>query len=210
MENKKNWIFIGYAIILLLIPTYIIGSSETILSSGKLYKFRMEGVDPFDFFRGNYLTISIDTDDISTDKSDWKSGETVYLSIDVNEEGFAYFDEALPEPPKKGDYVESRVVRWWEMYNVRDIGGFEGRSNERSTVDVEIPNNLNKYFINEKYAKNGEYITGRRQTSAVLHVRVLNGGVRIEDIYIGSTPLMKFLEEGEPIPDEESELPLDF
>jgi uncharacterized membrane-anchored protein len=207
MENKKNWIFIGYAVILLLIPTYIIGSSETILSSGKLYKFRMQGKDPFDFFRGNYLTVRIDTDGISTDKSDWRSGEKVYLSIDVDEDGFAFFDEALPEPPKKGDYMESRVVRWWDTFNNR---GFGGRSRERTTVDVEMPNNLNKYFVNEEFAKDGEYAIGRRRNPSILHVRVLNGGVRIEDIYIEGTALMKYLEEGGPITDEESELSFQF
>lgn len=210
MENKKNWIFIGYAVILLLIPTYIIGSSETILSSGKLYKFRMQGKDPFDFFRGNYLTVRIDTDGISTDKSDWRSGEKVYLSIDVDEDGFAFFDEALPEPPKKGDYMESRVVRWWDTFNNRGFGGFGGRSRERTTVDVEMPNNLNKYFVNEEFAKDGEYAIGRRRNPSILHVRVLNGGVRIEDIYIEGTALMKYLEEGGPITDEESELSFQF
>lgn len=199
MENKRKWIFIGYAVLILMIPAYIIGSSENILSNGKLYKFQMRGKDPIDFFRGNFLTVRIDTRGIPTDKSDWKGGEEVYLTIDVDEDGFAYFDEALPEPPKKGDYMVSRVVRWWDVSNLtRGFDLFGGGSDiERQTVDVEMPNNLGKYFINEEFALDGEYVIGNMRRESYVGVRVKNGNVRLEDIYIDKKPLMKFLEDND-------------
>ncbi|GAB5416750.1 MAG: hypothetical protein Crog4KO_22390 [Crocinitomicaceae bacterium] len=200
MENRSKWIFIGYAVLVLLIPAWIIRSSENILSNGKEYKFRVQGRDPFDFFRGNYLTVRIDTRGISTDKSDWISGEKVYLKIATDERGYAYFEEALENPPKKGDYMVSRVVRWW------DTGAFwGGGSRERTTVDVEMPNNLNKYFINEEFAMDGEYVLQKFRRASSVHVRVLNGSVRMEDLYIGPTPIMEYLEDGGPIPEEEDE-----
>ncbi len=200
MENKRKWIFIGYAVLVLLIPTWIIGSSETILSNGKAYKFRVQGRDPFDFFRGNYLTVRIDTRGIKTNKSDWISGETVYLKIATDENGYAYFEKALANPPQKGDYMVSRVVRWWDV----NLWGGSGREN--TTVDVEMPNNLNKYFINEEYALDGEYVLQNFRRASSVHVRVLNGSVRMEDLYIGPTPIMEYLEVGGPKPEEEEAL----
>lgn len=125
MESKTKWIFIGYAVLVLLIPIYMVGSSANILSNGKLYKFRMEGYDPFDFFRGNYLRVNIDTRGIPTDKEDWLPGETVYLSIDVDQDGYAFFDEALEEPPSNGDYMVSRVNRL-NGFSRSDTGVFMG------------------------------------------------------------------------------------
>jgi len=201
MENKRKWIFVGYAVLVLLIPAYMIGTSADILSNGKHYKFRMEGYDPFDIFRGNYLDIRINTRNIPTDKEDWVPGERVYLSIDVDPEGYAFFDEALEEAPKSGDYLVSRVDRVNRLTS--DVTNFffrglfgRNRHGSRNTVDVEMPNNLGKYFINEEYAMDGEYALRQRRRSSSLHVKVKNGNVRIQDVYVGKTPIMEYLEDG--------------
>lgn len=201
MENKRKWIFIGYAVLVLLIPTYMITSSADILGNGKLYKFRMEGYDPFDFFRGNYLDVRINTDNIPTDKEDWKPGERVYLTIDVGSDGYAFFDEALEEPPNSGDYMVSRVDRVNRLS--RDISSFflrgllgRRRDGRARTVDVEMPNNLGKYFINEDYALDGEHALRQRRNSSSLYVKVKNGNVRIQEIYVGKKPIMEYLEDG--------------
>lgn len=201
MENKTKWIFIGYAVLVLLIPIYMVGSSANILSNGKLYKFRMEGYDPFDFFRGNYLRVRIDTRGIPTDKDDWVPGETVYLSIDVDQDGYAFFDEALEEPPSSGDYMVSKVDRlngFSRSVTGFVTGGMFGSDSEfrQKTVDVEIPNNLGKYFITEEYAEDGEFALRRARGFATVHVRVKNGNVRLQDIYLGKKPIMEFLEDG--------------
>ncbi len=202
MENKKKWIFIGYAVLVLLIPGYIIGSSENILNNGKLYKFRMEGYDPFDLFRGNFLRVRINTDNIPTDKDDWVPGETVYLSIDVDQDGYAFFDEAMDEPPSSGDYMVSRIDRFNGLTNSLSsvfFGGF-GRDQgdfRRKTVDVEMPNNLGKYFINEDFAEDGEFALRRARGFAAAHVRVKNGHVRLQDLYVGKKPIMEYLEDGD-------------
>lgn len=200
MESKTKWIFIGYAVLVLLIPIYMVGSSANILSNGKLYKFRMEGYDPFDFFRGNYLRVNIDTRGIPTDKEDWLPGETVYLSIDVDQDGYAFFDEALEEPPSNGDYMVSRVNRL-NGFSRSDTGVFMGDmlggngEYRRKTVDVEMPNNLGKYFITEDYAEDGEFALRRARGFATAHVRVKNGNVRLQDIYLGKTRIMEYLED---------------
>ena len=206
MGNKKKWIFLVYAALVLLIPTFIIGSSENILSNGKMYKFRMQGRDPFDFFRGNYLTVRLDTRGIATKKSDWKAGEKVFLSIALDEDGFAYFQEALPTPPKKGDYMETRVVKWWSVN--AGFGAFFGEGGRRRrVVDVEMPNNLGKYFINEEYALSGQNALRSMRGETTVGVRVKNGHVRLQDIYIEGKPIMRYLETTSSAPIEESFFP---
>jgi len=200
MENKKKWIFIGYAVLVLLIPAYMVVSSVNVLSNGKLYKFRMEGYDPFDFFRGNYLRVNIDTRGIPTDKDDWVPGETVYLSIDVDQDGYAFFDEAMEEPPSSGDYMVSRIDRingFSRSVSRIVVGDMFGEGEFRQkTVDVELPNNLGKYFITEEFATDGEFALRRARGFATLHVRVKNGSTRLQDIYLGKTPIMEYLENG--------------
>ena len=192
MEKNRKWIFIAYAALILLIPVYIIGSSESILSNGKEYKFRMQGRDPFDFWRGDYLNITIDCNDIPTSKNDWKQGDKVYLKIDVDDEGYAYFSEALDKAPTKGDYIISKVGN---VFNTGVFSVLFGRRSDRNgTVDVERPNNIVKYFINEEYAEKGEeaLVDARGQSVAV--VRVKNGNCRLQDVLIDGTPIMKYLE----------------
>jgi uncharacterized membrane-anchored protein len=204
---KKNAVFFVYAALIILIPAYIVGSSENILANGKLYKFRMEGRDPFDFLRGNYLTVRLDTRNIPTEKSDWKAGEEVYLRIAEDEEGFAYFDKALKEPPKKGDYMVSRVVRWWDSRSSsRGFSLFGRRSRkEPVTVSAEMPNNLNKYFVNEDHALDGEYLLNSNRNRSYVGVRVKNGNVRLQDIYIGEVKIQDILSDKVDVPEDNGE-----
>lgn len=193
METKKKWIFVAYAALVLMIPAYIIGSSEAILGSGKLYKFRMDGYDPFDFFRGNYLRLSINTEDIPTEKTDWEAGDKVYLKIEVDDEGYAFFSEALDEAPSSGDYMVSKVPNYY--MGAEELYERFGERGGRKTISVEMPDHLGKYFINEDYADEGEELIGRSRRSTTMYVRVLSGGARLEDVYIGEDPIMKILED---------------
>lgn len=192
MEKTKKIIFLVYAALIVLIPIYIIGSSENTLSNGKAYKFRMEGRDPFDFWRGDFITINVQTDNIPTKNKDWKQGDKVYLKIDVDDEGYAYFSEALKEAPSKGDYLVSSVGSSFNsgLISIR-FGSTEPRS---GSVDVKMPNHMGKYFINEEYSKKGEDVLEDARHQGVVVVRVLNGNCRIEDVLVDGTPIMKYLE----------------
>lgn len=191
MNKLNKTIFLVYAALVVLIPVYIIASSEMILGSGKLYKFRMEGYDPFDLFRGNYLRLNINTENIPTEKTDWEAGEKVYLKIDVDQDGYAYFSEAMDTPPTSGDYMVSKIPSWFILPEVNARFGNGMRS---KTISVDMPDHLGKYFINEDYADKGERLLQDERRKTTLHVRVLNGGARLEDIYVGDAPIMKILE----------------
>jgi len=200
MKNKKKLAFLGFAIVILLVPLYVIISSQDILSNGTYYKFKPEMYDPVDIFRGNYLRINYDVRSIPTE-DEFEEKDVVYVSIGVDEEGFAFFEEAFKEEPKKGDYLISKVRYVSGMEEIRR-GVFGRRSNAiapndrgnyKMTVSIDIPDNMCKYFINEDYALSGEKAFRKERENAYIGVRIKDGECRIDDIFIKDTPIMEYL-----------------
>jgi len=199
--TPKKWIFLGFAALLVAIPLYMTLSSEDILANGKLYKFRLQGGDPFDPFRGKYLRLNYAFDELPIDEK-VKVGEEVYTSITVDNEGFAHLSKAYKKPPVKGDYLKTKVVASsWDnsgfrtgrrRFSLRRRRLME-RDNGKSYVVIAIPNNMRKYFINEDYAQQGEDVLRAEMDNAYVGIRVLDGECRMEDIYIDKMPLMKYL-----------------
>lgn len=199
MKNK-NRIFLIYAIAILIVPIYVIVSSQNILSNGTFYKFRPQAYDPVDPLRGNYLRINYDLRSVPTN-DDFEERDEVYISIGVDTAGYAFFKEAFKSPPKKGDYLCSKVQYVSGMEEVRE--GIFGRRNNsispndrgnyKTTVSVDIPDNLCKYFINEDYGLAGEKAFRKERQSAYVGVRIKGGECRIQDIYIKDMPIMEYL-----------------
>jgi len=197
----RKGLFIAFAAIIVLVPVYVAVSSQNVLNNGKLYKFKPMAYDPFDPFRGKYLRVNYETDDIPTE-FDFKGGETVYVSIGVDEEGFAFFEEAFKSPPKNKDYMTSKVEnagfnaeleRQLEMAFEENGGDMES-VDTRNYVDIDIPDNLNKFFINEDDAKRAEDVLSEERENIYIGVRVLDGEARLEDIYVFDQPILKYLQ----------------
>ncbi|NVK63805.1 MAG: GDYXXLXY domain-containing protein [Flavobacteriales bacterium] len=200
MTIKKGF-FIAFAAIIVLIPVYVALSSQNVLSNGKQYKFKPMAYDPFDPFRGKYLRINYETNFIPT-KFGFDERETIYVSIAEDEEGFAYFEEGFKSPPKDKDYLETTVsfssgadelTRDLErmMDGDEDID-FEDMDT-RQRVNIKIPNNMNKYFINEDDALKAERVLEKEREHIYIAVRILDGEARLEDIYVHDQPIKKYL-----------------
>lgn len=198
--NIKKGLFFAFATVIVLIPVYIAISSENVLNKGILYKFKPLAHDPFDPFRGQYLRINYDTSGIPTN-FDFNVGETVYVSVAKDKQGFAFFDEAFKRPPKGKDYIETRISwsgigteRRLEMIERMDDPNFViGDEDVRQTVNIEIPDNLGKYFINENDALKAERVLIRERENAYIAVKILKGEARIENIFVFKQPLLEFL-----------------
>ena len=177
MKSKKI-IFAVFAVLILLVPLYIILNSEDVLENGHRHKIRLRGYDPFDPFRGKYLRLRVDDRLPFTDNL--KEGEPVYVLLEKDSLGFSHFSTAVKERPKHTDYIEAQLIFIYE-----------------TTVQVKI-DNLNKYFINEDKAKKAEEVmaeyTRNRPDELYLAIRVLNGETRIEDIFVREKPLLEYLE----------------
>lgn len=197
----KKGLFIAFAAIILLVPVYIAISSQNVLNKGELYKFKPMASDPFDPLRGKFLSVNYQRNNIPTD-FDFDEGETAYVSIGVDEEGFAFFEEAFKSPPKKSDYLETTIV--WSGVNARlqrqidmasELDDFEALASidTRSTVRIEIPDNMNKYFINEDAALRAEKVLNKERENIYIGVRILDGEVRLDNIFVYDQPILDYL-----------------
>lgn len=197
----KKGLFIAFAAIIVLIPIYLAVSSENILNNGKLYKFKPMAYDPFDPFRGKFLRVNYETDNVPT-KFDFEERETAYVSIGVDKEGFAFFDEAYKSPPKDKDYLQA-TIKWaggtealsQEIEAAIDQDDFDITSiDPRSTVGIEIPDNMNKYFINEDDALRAEKVMFKERENIYIGVRILDGQVRLDNIFVHDQPILDYID----------------
>ena len=191
MKTKKI-IFLLYAVIILLVPIYLVVKSEGILTNGTLYKFKPQAYDPFDPFRGKFLRVNYDTEGIKSDE-DIEEGDRVYVSIGIDNEGYAFFDKAYKNPPSEGDYLHTIVT--YVYYNDYEYIQEEGASSLE--MGIEIPDHMNKYFINENKALDAENVFRWKREEIYIGVRILNGEARIQDIYVEGQPLLIFLDEND-------------
>lgn len=177
MKSKKI-IFLVFALIILCIPAYLIFSSEDVLANGHQHKLRLQGYDPFDPFRGKYLRLNYE-DRIPCD-ADLKEGDLAYVVFEQDSLGFSYFSHALANQPSHDNYMKTT------MRNVYDGNGW-----------IKL-DNITKYFINESKATKAESILldfmRNRPNDIYVAIRVLNGEVRLEDIFVEEIPLLEYLE----------------
>ncbi len=196
----KKGLFIAFAAIILLVPIYVAISSQSILNNGKLYKFKPMVYDPFDPFRGKFLRVNYDTDNIPT-KFDFKEKEVAFVSIGVDKDGFAFFEEAFKRAPKGKDYLET-TIKWTgmeeaTMHELREMMGEEdfdiAEMDTRRAVSIQIPDNMNKYFINENDALRAEHVLRVERKNIYIGVRVMDGQVRLDNIFVHNTPILEYL-----------------
>jgi uncharacterized membrane-anchored protein len=177
MKSKKI-LFAVFALVIFVVPAFIIFGSEDILENGHLHKLQLRGYDPFDPFRGKYLRLGYD-DNISCDES-LKEGDKAYVTLEKDSLGFSFFSYASSTKPDHDDYIEAELLY---------VGG------GMATIKID---NLTKYFINEDKAYEAELILRdfRRDRPEDLYVavRVLDGDARLEDIFVEETPLLEYLE----------------
>ena len=180
MKTKKI-IFAVFALVVILIPVYLIFQSEAVLTGGHQHKLRLQGRDPFDPFRGKFLRLRFENR--VPCESGIKEGETGFVLLEKDTSGFSHFSYVQKSRPSHSDYLEAKVM---SVY-----GG-------EAEMDFD---NLNKFFINEDVATEAEEILGDYAQMAPdkihLTIRVLDGEARIEDIIVKTKKLMDYIKSGE-------------
>lgn len=177
MKSKKI-IFIVFALIILCIPAYLIFSSEDVLANGHQHKLRLQGYDPFDPFRGKYLRLNYE-DRMPCDSA-LNEGDLAYIIFEQDSLGFSYFSKALVNKPEHDNYMTAPVMSIYEG---------------KAQIMLD---NITKYFINESKATQAETIlqdfTRARPNDIYAAIRVLDGEVRLEDIFVEDIPLLEYLD----------------
>ena len=88
--------FVLIVIVQLSVPLKMIHDKQSPLIYGQEFTFKTEPIDPYDPFRGKYVTLSFSDNYLEMDEyKKWKYGETVYVQFFEGEDGFAKIKSIL-------------------------------------------------------------------------------------------------------------------
>lgn len=178
--SKRNITF-AIAASWLLITLGIIASKQHTLATGKKVLLETVPIDPRDFLRGDYVRLNykisnLDLWQVSPDKSDFKSGQKIYVNLEPRKK----YWEAVAIKEKKDlkdddimikgrvDYIHSRNNTLRVKYNIEKYFVPEGQGKEieqnmrqgnKNEVSVEVIVDksgnavINKLYINDEEVK---------------------------------------------------------
>ena len=86
----------------ILIPSYMIWNKYDVLKNGTEVKIKVAPIDPYDIFRGRYVSLWYD-DGLSYEQSQGKYG-----ILEIDEDGFAMVQKVVKEQPKDQLYLTSQ------------------------------------------------------------------------------------------------------
>jgi hypothetical protein len=185
MNLLRNIAFGAVMILYLWFPYSMITDQQSILEKGEVFRFRPRPVDPYDAFRGRYIVLRfVDQNiDFPDAKSVFKYDDKIFVSLEKDSLGYVYFSNPSFEKPESQNYLKTKVL------NTREY-----------RVTVEIPENLRRYYLNEKLAPLAEEKfqellrnSERDEVNVYLDARVLNGEVLIEELYFEGLPVSEYL-----------------
>ena len=173
----KSWRLIVFGLLALAqlaVPASLIWKREQTLRRGSVWRFRTAPVDPVDAFRGRYVALEFEVEghEISPPpNADY--GQTVFVTMRQNAEGFAEIDRVNPSRPAGDDFIEAQL---------------RGKT-------VSLP--FDKYWVTERDAPAAEAAyraqSRREKRNAFVMVRVFRGDAAIEQLYLDGLPLGDYL-----------------
>ncbi len=214
MKTKKNLIYLSVFVIILLIQlgaiTRIIIKQEDVVNTGSEFKFKCRPVDPYDIFRGRYVSLNFDEKEIQY------------------EGGIQELDKKIAE---KGSRYNTDIVYFWnsnikvKIYLSADENGFaklslnsssDNDSNyifvrpyrydkTKKTLFFNLP--FNKFFTNEFNAPilergyNNAAKENTKDTFAIVAIK--NGKYAVKDLYLENLPSKEFVKEFKKKAEEE-------
>jgi uncharacterized membrane-anchored protein len=173
----KYWrliVFVLVAFAQLAVPGSLVWKREQTLGRGSVWKLRTAPVDPVDAFRGRYVALQFEaeTQEISP-PANADSGDTVFVTLKANAEGFAEIDQVFATKPAGDDFIEAEL---------------HGKT-------VSLP--FDKYWVTERDAPAAETayrnLSRRGNQNAYVTVRVFRGDAAIEQLYLDNQPLGDYL-----------------
>lgn len=173
----KSWrliIFVLAACAQLAVPGSLIWKREQTLRRGNVWKFRTAPVDPVDVFRGRYVALHFDaeTQEISP-PANTESGDTVFITLKQNAEGFAEINQVSTAKPDGDDFISAQL----------------------NGNQISLP--FDKYWVTERDAPAAEAayqnLSRRGNQNAYVSVRVFRGDAAMEQLYLDNQPLGDYL-----------------
>lgn len=186
MKLARNIAFGAVMILYLWFPFSMISDQQRILNEGELFLFRPQPIDPHDAFRGKYVTLRFVDQrvDFPDAQNTFKYDDEIFVRLEKDSLGFVYFSQPTFEKPEGQNYLKTRV---WLV--------------DKNQITVDVPENLRRYYLNEKLAplaetKFRELRSNAERDEVNIHLgaRVLDGEVLIEELYFEDVPVVEYLE----------------
>jgi len=164
----------------LIYPVSKILTFECHTGDASVFDFRVAIRDPYDPFRGNYVTLYFEDNaqslyaEQAKDKTNrFLQGQDVYVVIDKNKDGFA----------KVGSVTLTRE-------SVPAGKSFLRLSSSNNRA--ELP--FKKFFLNEKLAPEADRILRDSKITKFIRVRIYpNGSYAVEDLYVNGVPHREYI-----------------
>ena len=99
MRKFTVYLLAGYFILQLAVPGYFVYRHYNTLYTGESYKFEVAPYDPYDPFRGRYVSLRPTISLYSTDGA--------YGLLEKDSDGYAVISEWQVQKPKTGQYVKN-------------------------------------------------------------------------------------------------------
>jgi len=182
---KKITYILGFIVMVLtqwFIPGSMIYEQENTLEIGTAYKFKTRPIDPSDPFRGKYIVLRYDVDEIETQDLDWVWGEEVFIAIATDSLGFAKaIDVSRNTESIDGDYVAAKAR-----------GYYSGK------LSFNLP--FDRYYMKETKAKSAEIrvrAAQRDTTGQICYAKVFvhRGTAVLDNIFINDVAIKDFAKE---------------
>lgn len=170
----------------LYIPGKMIYDNNRLADIGKEYRFRTAPYDPSDIFRGKYIMLDYRDNTFKTDTSQkWQPGETIYVLLTTDKNGFARISNiSLQRPLKTHDYIKSEL--WYSDENKNLL-----------TIHVNYP--FDRYYIEEGKSEVAEdiYRKASRDTTRLTYavVSIRDGNAVLKDLMIGKRSINDLVNE---------------
>lgn len=180
---KKQYpilLFILLIIAQLSVATRMIIQQEQIIQKGQAFLFKTAPVDPYDPFRGKYITLRFEAEDyVTQDKQQWKAGEQAFVSLNTDPAGFAKVIKLSKTLPKdETPFFKATIGHYYP---------------QDSVVNIAINFPFNRYYMEESKAPEAEkiyreaFLQSREDIYAVVFIN--QGQSVLEDVKIGESSI---------------------
>jgi len=160
--NKRLIGLIAISLIQLAFPLFFILAKEQVIETGKEYLFRVQPVDPYDFFQGRYVTLNVQP--LFYQTSNWKE----FKQHDIVYAEFR--QDSIGAEIKALSHKKTKYSLKIKLY-----------SDPENPVYVKLP--FRRFYLEETKALSIEnrLLTDRKHMNFV-HVKILKGDFVITDI----------------------------
>ena len=181
MPNKK-YIYVLFVLMILaqiFVPAQMIFHQKNILSVGTLLKFKTQPVDPSDPFRGKYISLNFEADEVDVlNKKDFTQDEKVYALLTTDSLGFAKIETLSKVKPTNSNLYLKVKINYFNYDN-------------DNRVTVQLP--FNRFYMNEHKAQKAEDLyrqsAQNTQNTTCAIVALLDGDAVIKDVLIDGIPI---------------------